>query len=160
MGGYTRTNLNVDTLASSGGIDSAQLGAYAGLSVGAFHLRGGGSASFDTIDTSRMIAVPGVGGSAHARFNGNTSQVFGEVAYSMAFNRIAIEPFAGLAYVHVHDGGFLESGGLAALSGSASNENIGYSSLGLRASAASGRWKTAPCWSRTPPPHGSTPSAT
>jgi outer membrane autotransporter protein len=132
MGGYTRTNLNVDALASSGGIDSAQLGGYAGLSVGAFHLRGGGSASFDTINTSRMIAVPGIGGSAQARFNGNTSQVFGEVAYSMAFNRIAIEPFAGLAYVHVHDGGFLESGGLAALSGSASNENIGYSSLGLR----------------------------
>jgi outer membrane autotransporter protein len=132
MGGYTRTNLNVDALASSGGIDSAQLGGYAGLSVGAFHLRGGGSASFDTIDTSRMIAVPGVGGSAQARFNGNTSQVFGEVAYSMAINGIAIEPFAGLAYVRVHDGGFLESGGLAALSGSASNENIGYSSLGLR----------------------------
>jgi len=132
MGGYTRTNLNVDALASSGGIDSAQLGAYAGLTVGAFHLRGGGSASFDTINTSRTIAVPGVGGSAQARFNGNTSQVFGEVAYSMAFNRVAIEPFAGLAYVHVHDGGFLESGGLAALSGSASNENIGYSSLGVR----------------------------
>jgi outer membrane autotransporter protein len=36
MGGYTRTNLNVNALASSGGIDSAQLGAYAGLTVGAF----------------------------------------------------------------------------------------------------------------------------
>jgi outer membrane autotransporter protein len=132
MGGYTHSNLNVDTLASSGGIDSAHLGAYAGLSVGAFHLRGGASASFDSIDTSRMVAVPGVGGSTHAQFNGNTSQVFGEVAYSMAYNKIAIEPFAGLAYVHVHDGGFLESGGLAALSGAASNDNIGYSSLGVR----------------------------
>ena len=30
------------------------------------------------------------------------------------------------------DGGFLESSGLAALSGSASNESIGYSSLGMR----------------------------
>jgi outer membrane autotransporter protein len=132
MGGYTRTNLNVNALASSGGIDSAQLGAYAGLTVGAFHLRGGGSASFDTIDTSRLIALPGLAETAHAHFNGTTGQVFGEVAYSVAFGRVAIEPFAGIAYVRVHDGGFLESSGLAALSGSASNESIGYSSLGMR----------------------------
>jgi fibronectin-binding autotransporter adhesin len=132
-GGYIHTNVNVNALASSGGIDSALLGAYAGLTVGAFHLRGGGSASFDNIDTSRAIALPGIGGSTSARFNGNTSQVFGEVAYSVAIYGIAIEPFAGLAYVHVHDGGFLESGGLAALSGAASNDNIGYSSLGVRA---------------------------
>jgi outer membrane autotransporter protein len=132
MGGYTHTNLNVDALASSGGIDSAQLGAYAGLTVGAFHLRGGGSASFDTINTSRLIALPGVAETAHAQFNGTTGQVFGEVAYSVAINRVAIEPFAGGAYVRVHDGGFLESSGLAALSGSASNESIGYSSLGMR----------------------------
>jgi outer membrane autotransporter protein len=132
MGGYTRTNLNVDALASSGGIDSAQLGAYAGLTVGAFHLRGGASASFDTINTSRTIAFPGFAENAHAQFNGTTGQVFGEFAYSVAINQVAIEPFAGLAYVRVHDGGFLESGGLAALSGSASNDTIGYSSLGMR----------------------------
>jgi outer membrane autotransporter protein len=133
MGGYTRSNLNVNALASSGGIDSAQLGAYAGLSAGAFHLRGGGSASFDTVDASRAIAIPGFAANAHAHFNGYTAQVFGEFAYSLSINQIALEPFAGLAYVRVHDAAFLESGRLAALAGSASNENIGYSSLGLRA---------------------------
>jgi outer membrane autotransporter protein len=133
MGGYTHTDLNVNALASSGGIDSAQLGAYAGMTVGAFHLRGGASGSFDTIDANRMIALPGFAESTHAHFNGTTGQVFGEFAYSTSINQVALEPFAGLAYVHVHDAAFLESGGLAALSGSASDLGVGYSSLGLRA---------------------------
>jgi outer membrane autotransporter protein len=133
MGGYTHTDLNVNALASSGGIDSAQLGAYAGMTVGAFHLRGGASGSFDTIDANRMISLPGFADSAHAHFNGYTGQVFGEFAYSASINQVALEPFAGLAYVHVHDAAFLESGGLAALAGSASDLGVGYSSLGLRA---------------------------
>lgn len=133
MGGYSHANLNVDARGSSGGIDSAHLGAYGSLSAGGFHLRSGAAASFDTVDTSRSIAVPGFADRTRGRFNGYTAQIFSEVAYSMTAGRVALEPFAGLAYVHVHDAAFLESGGLAALSASANNENIGYSSLGLRA---------------------------
>ncbi len=62
--------------------------------------------------------------------------MFGEVGYGMTFNQVAVEPLAGLAYVHLHNGAFLESGGVAALSGSSVNENIGYSSLGVRAATA------------------------
>ena len=51
----------------------------------------------------------------------------------MAFGSVAVEPLAGLAYVHVRDGSFLESGGVAALSGSSANDNTGYSFLGVRA---------------------------
>jgi outer membrane autotransporter protein len=133
MGGYSHANLHVDARGSSGGIDSAHLGAYGSLSVGGLHLRSGASASFDSIDTSRSVAVPGFTDRTRGRFNGYTAQIFGEVAYSMTVGRLAIEPYAGLAYVRVHDAAFLESGGLAALSAAASNENIGYSSLGLRA---------------------------
>jgi outer membrane autotransporter protein len=135
MGGYSHANLNVDARGSSGGIDSAQLGAYGSLSVGGFHLRSGASASFDTVDTSRTVAVPGFADHTRGHFNGYTGQVFGEFAYSMAVGAVAIEPYAGLAYVRVHDAAFLESGGLAALSSSANDMNIGYSSLGLRAAA-------------------------
>ena len=48
----------------------------------------------------------------------------------------AVEPLAGLAYVHLRDGSFLESGGIAALSGSSAKDNIGYSWLGVRAASA------------------------
>jgi fibronectin-binding autotransporter adhesin len=54
----------------------------------------------------------------------------------MAFNRVAVEPLAGLAYVHLRDGSFLESGGIAALSGASAKDNIGYSWLGVRAASA------------------------
>ncbi len=133
MGGYTHSDVNVDAVGSSAGIDSAQLGAYAASSFGAFNLRSGVAGTFNAIDTSRMVAFPGFSENEHARFNGYTGQAFGELGYGMAFNHVAIEPFAGLAYVLVNTGAFQESGGVAALSGSSSTENIGYSSLGLRA---------------------------
>ena len=117
VAGYMRSDLNVNARASSAGIDSVQLGGYAAGRVGAFNVRGGASYSLDSIDTSRAIVFPGFADKASARFHGNVGQVFGEVGYGMAFGSVAVEPLAGLAYVHVRDGSFLESGGVAALSG-------------------------------------------
>src|SRR4029078_1357720 len=125
VAGYMRSDLNVDARASSAGIDSVQLGAYAAGRLGAFNVRGGASYSLDSIDTSRAIFFPGFTDKASARFHGNVGQVFGEVGYGMAFGRGAVEPLAGLAYVHVRDGSFLESGGVAALSGASASENTG-----------------------------------
>jgi fibronectin-binding autotransporter adhesin len=133
VAGYMRSDLNVDARASSAGIDSVQLGAYAAGRLGAFNVRGGGSYSLDSIDTSRTIIFPGFTDKASARFHGNVGQVFGEVGYGMAFGSVAVEPLAGLAYVHVRDGSFRESGGVAALSGASANENTGYSFVGVRA---------------------------
>ena len=133
VAGYMRSDLNVDARASSAGIDSVQFGGYASGRVGAFNVRVGASYSLDSIDTSRTIVFPGFADKASARFHGNVGQVFGEVGYGMAFGNVAVEPLAGLAYVHVRDGSFLESGGVAALSGSSANENTGYSFVGVRA---------------------------
>ena len=58
--------------------------------------------------------------------------MFGEVGYASTFGNVAVEPFAGLAYVHLDTGSFTEAGGLAALAGSRATEDVGYSSLGLR----------------------------
>jgi outer membrane autotransporter protein len=136
VAGYVRSDLNVSARSSSAGIDSVQFGGYAAGRVGAFNVRGGASYSVDSIDTSRSIFFPGFTDQAKARFHGNVGQVFGEVGYGMAFDRVAVEPIAGLAYVHLHDNAFLESGGAAALSGSAANESTGYSTLGVRAATA------------------------
>jgi len=50
----------------------------------------------------------------------------------MTFGPVAAEPFAGLAFVHLHAGGFNEAGGIAALNGLGNTDNVGYSTLGLR----------------------------
>jgi outer membrane autotransporter protein len=136
VAGYVRSDLNVSARSSSAGIDSVQFGGYAAGRVGAFNVRGGVSYSVDSIDTSRSIFFPGFTDQAKARFHGNVGQVFGEVGYGMAFDRVAVEPIAGLAYVHLHDNAFLESGGAAALSGASGNESTGYSTLGVRAATA------------------------
>jgi outer membrane autotransporter protein len=135
MAGYTHSSLDVAARASSAGIDSGSFGAYADAAFGALKVRAGASATFASIDTSRMIAFPGFGDTTHAHFNGGTGQAFGEIGYGMAFDRVAVEPFAGLAYVRVGTGSFPESGGLAALNGASDAENIGYSSLGVRAAS-------------------------
>ena len=130
--GYLRSDLQADARQSSAGIDSVQLGLYATGRLGAFNVRTGASYSLDDIDASRGIFFPGFTDQTKARFHGNVGQVFGEVGYGMTFNHLAVEPMAGLAYVHLRNGSFLESGGAAALSGASSHENIGYSSLGVR----------------------------
>jgi outer membrane autotransporter protein len=133
VAGYLRSDLNTDARSSSAGIDSVQIGAYAGGRLGVFNVRTGASYSFDSIDTSRAIVFPGFSDQTKASFHGNVGQVFGEISYGMTLGHVAVEPLAGLAYVHVHDGSFLESGGAAALSGFSTHENIGYSFLGFRA---------------------------
>ena len=121
--GYVRSDLHANDRASSAGIDSVQLGAYATGKLGAFNVRGGGSYSFDDIDASRGIFFPGFTDQTKARLHGNVGQVFGEIGYGMAFGNVALEPLAGLAYVHLRNGSFLESGGAAALSGRTAREH-------------------------------------
>ena len=136
VAGYMRTDLNVADRSSSAGIDSVQFGGYAGGKLGAFNVRGGASYSYDSIDTSRAIFFPGFTDKANAHFHGNVGQVFGEVGYGMTLGSVAVEPLAGLAYVHVHDGSFAEAGGLAVLSSASAHESTGYSTLGVRAATA------------------------
>ena len=50
--------------------------------------------------------------------------------------RTALEPFTGLAYVFIDPGTVKENGTLSGLIGSAEDQNVGYSTLGLRAAVA------------------------
>jgi outer membrane autotransporter protein len=87
------------------------------------------------------VIFPGFFEREKASYNGDTGQIFGEVAYPMTTGSMALEPFAGLAYVSVATDNFRERGGLAALEGRDTNQNVGYSTLGLRA-ALTIRWQS------------------
>lgn len=60
--------------------------------------------------------------------------MFGEAGYGLTFGQVALEPFAGLAWVHLDTNSFNETGGsgIAALLGSGTKEDVGYSTLGAR----------------------------
>ena len=133
VAGYTGSDLKINSRGSRAGIDSAEVGVYAGGNVaGALNVRSGATYSFDTISTDRTIAFPGFFDQTHARFNSSVGQVFGELGYGMTINHVAVEPLAGLAYVHVHTGALLENGGVAALAGESNDLGLGYSTLGVR----------------------------
>jgi outer membrane autotransporter protein len=112
------------------------LAAYAGGRLGIFNLRTGVAYAFHRIETSRSIVFPGFADTANASYDGSTGQVFGELGYGLSYGPIALEPFAGLAFIHLHTDALIEKGGAAALTGASNSEDVGYSSLGLRAATA------------------------
>jgi outer membrane autotransporter protein len=134
-GGYTNSAASVSSRMSSANIDTGHLAAYAGASFGAWNLRSAASFSFSTLGTDRSIVFPGFFDTAMAHYDAGTVQAFGEIGYGLTLGAIAAEPFAGLAYVHLHTNGFAETGGfgIAALTGAASDDDLGYSTVGVRA---------------------------
>ncbi len=130
--GYSHSKTEVDNLASTADVDSGLIAVYAGTSMGAWKLRTGGTYAVNFIDTTRSIFFPGFAGRASADYNAGTGQVFGEIGYSASAFGIPLEPFAGLAWVHLNTNSFNETFGPAALAGASSASDVGYSTLGLR----------------------------
>ncbi|WAC28080.1 autotransporter outer membrane beta-barrel domain-containing protein [Ancylobacter sp. SL191] len=130
--GYSQSSADTDALASSSDVDSVLVALYAGTTAGPWKLRLGASYAFNQIDASRTIAYPGYAAPASADYDGGTAQVFGEVGYGFGVGTLALEPFAGLAYVHLSTDAFTETGATAGLSADSTSTGVGYSSLGLR----------------------------
>jgi outer membrane autotransporter protein len=130
--GYSQTSIKDGARASSASVSTAHFGAYAATDLGPLNVRTGAASAFSTVETSRIIALPAFFDHDTARHEAKTAQVFGEVGQAMALGRLAVEPFAGLAYVWLNNDGFSETGGLAALTGAGNVDNLGYSTLGLR----------------------------
>ena len=99
-----------------------------------------GTYGINSVYTTRQIAFPGFMDRDTGRFNAGTGQVFGELGSATAINSVGVEPFAGLAYVHLDTAGFTESGSASALSASRGSQDTGYSSLGVRVAAAYALW--------------------
>ena len=92
------------------------------------------------------IVFPGFGEAAASEGHGTTAQAFGEAGYrfdlaapalgGLPLGHAWLQPFAGGAVVHLHQDGFGEDGGLAALSALAASQDVATTTLGLRAEAA------------------------
>src|SRR5262249_33709610 len=131
-GGYTNASTTVSVRASSANIDSAYFAGYGGTSFGSLNFRSGAALAWHTIGTSRSIAFPGFSEQANARYSAVEGQVFGEIGYGMSFGNTAVEPFAGLAWVYLNTESFNETGGVAALGASGTQDDVNYSTLGAR----------------------------
>lgn len=132
-GGYSRTSLDADKRASSADIDSYHFGLYSGVTLDQVRLKAGATYSWHDVDADREIDFTGFGDKASADYDAQTLQLFGELGYLFDMGGLAVEPFAGLAYVDLHTDSFREDGGAAALSAKSDNEDMTYTTVGFRA---------------------------
>jgi len=132
--GYTGSKNALDGRGSSN-VETAHIAGYGGWSFGAVNLRAGGAYAFHSIDTDRTVAFVGFADRLTARYDGGTGQLFGELGYGFALGNLAVEPFAGAAWVRVHTDAAAERGGLAALNVASTTFETGYTTLGIRAAS-------------------------
>ncbi|EHR03405.1 autotransporter outer membrane beta-barrel domain-containing protein [Bradyrhizobium sp. WSM471] len=130
--GYTGSKNTLDGRGASN-VDTAHIAGYGGWRFGSINLRGGGAYAFHTIDTDRLVNIVGFADRLTSRTDGSTGQIFGEIGYGVAFGKVALEPFAGAAWVRVHTDATAELGGPAALNVAAQTFETGYATLGGRA---------------------------
>ena len=133
MGGYGRSNFDVDDRLSSGSADSYHVGAYGAAQMGTISLRFGSAFAWHDIDTSRTANAGTLSNALSASYNASTVQVFGEAGYRLEDELAGLEPFIGMAYVHTSTDGFTETGGATALTVGSSSANTAFTTLGLRA---------------------------
>ncbi|MEI9923181.1 MAG: autotransporter domain-containing protein [Bradyrhizobium sp.] len=72
-GGYSHSNVDVNTRASSLDADSYHISGYGGVRQGAFGLQGGVVYSSNDISSSRTVAFPGFAQTALANYNAGTT---------------------------------------------------------------------------------------
>ncbi|WP_065257875.1 autotransporter serine peptidase EprS [Pseudomonas bananamidigenes] len=132
--GYSDSSLSMGSgTHSSAKVDSYHLGAYAGHDIGAWRLRTGAAYSWHRADVKRDLQYGDVSAKQKARVDAATTQVFGEAAYRLNLQALALEPFANLAYVHLDSDGFTEKGDAAALKSRGDQRDAVLGTLGARA---------------------------
>lgn len=134
VAGYSDSSVSMGSgTHSSAQVDSYHLGAYAGHEMGAWRLSAGGAYSWHRADVKRDLQYGDVSAKQKAKVDSGTTQVFGEAAYRLNLQALALEPFANLAYVHLDTEGFTEKGDGAALKSSGDQRDAVLSTLGVRA---------------------------
>ncbi|WP_367253297.1 autotransporter domain-containing protein [Pseudomonas sp. stari2] len=132
--GYSDSSLSMGSgTHSSAKVDSYHLGAYAGHDIGAWRLSTGAAYSWHRADVKRDLQYGDVSAKQKAKVDAATTQVFGEAAYRLNVQPLALEPFANLAYVHLDSDGFTEKGDAAALKSNDDQRDAVLGTLGVRA---------------------------
>jgi outer membrane autotransporter protein len=134
-GGFTRTSFEIDGRLSSGTNESVFAALYGAGTWGALTLRLGAAYAWHDFDVSRTIRFPGFSDQVGASYDGWTAQAFAEIGYRIDLGAMQLEPFAGASVLRLHTDGFAEEGGAAALTGSAQDQELATTTLGLRAEA-------------------------
>lgn len=137
LAGYGRSSYYVDSNNASGFSDNYTLGAYGGFEFGALGVRFGTGYTWSGVRTDRNVSFTGFSDSLSGQYDARIFQAFGDVGYRLdagetSFGKLSFEPFVSLAYVNAHTDSFTEDGRLAALTTQGGDNNVTFSTAGLR----------------------------
>lgn len=137
--GYTDGTVKVRDRDSRADIETYSVAVYGGKAWDAGRgrlslLLGAGHAWHD-LDVTRNVSLGG-GQRLTSSYDGKTAQAFVEAGYALPVGeRVAVEPFAGAAWLRQKTDGFRERGGDAALRGDSERADVKTFTLGLRTAA-------------------------
>lgn len=134
MGGGSRNSLSVGSRASWGQLTSQWLGAFGGVDINAFALRGGVAYGWDQVPSNREVAFPGYSDRLSGNTSGDTLTGFVEGALTFKLAQGSVAPFVDLAHTRVETDAGTEAGGAAALAAGGGSADVSFSTVGARAS--------------------------
>ncbi|OIN53758.1 hypothetical protein BFL40_09780 [Pseudomonas costantinii] len=127
-------------------VDTYQLGLHVGHTWDAFGLYGGIAYAQHEIQTKRRVSFPGVENRLAAKYASRTVQTFAEANYKFSHDFWDWQPYLQLANVQQRSDGFNERGGMAALRGKRSKENVNLTTGGVRLNLDLGKAQIGPSW--------------
>ncbi|KAF2405665.1 Autotransporter beta-domain-containing protein [Pseudomonas antarctica] len=142
-GGQTEVKAGARGKAS---VDTYQVGLHVGHTWDAFGLYGGIAYAQHKIQTKRRVSFPGLENSLSAQYASRTVQTFAEANYKFSHDVWDWQPYLQLANVQQRSEGFNERGGIAALKGKRSKENVNLTTGGVRVNIDLGKAQVGPSW--------------
>lgn len=127
-------------------VDTYQLGLHVGHTWDAFGLYGGIAYAQHEIQTKRRVSFPGVENHLSAKYASRSVQAFAEANYKFSHDFWDWQPYLQLANVQQRSDGFNERGGMAALRGKRSKENVNLTTGGVRVNLDLGKAQIGPSW--------------
>ena len=127
-------------------VDSYQLGLHVGHNWEAFGLYGGIAYAQHEIETKRRVSFAGVENRLSAQYASRSVQTFAEANYKFSHDFWDWQPYLQLANVQQRSDGFTERGGVAALRGKRSKENVNLTTGGVRVNLDLGKAQMGPSW--------------
>lgn len=110
FGGYETGEIETDSQRASSDMNNYHAGVYATKPLTHnISLSGGLGTTYHDIDTVRYVVFPGFQDVARGDTAGQTVSAFAEVAHTMEFEDVAIEPFANVSITYSHVDGYTET---------------------------------------------------
>lgn len=133
--GYQKDRAKIDDRLSRVEVDTYSLSTYGLWRSGDWRLRGGASLAWHDFESERTIRLPSGDRQAKADYDGWSAQAFAEVGHRFQLEALALEPFAGLSFLHSRTESYRETGaGDANLDVRKDRNSTLHSTLGIEVS--------------------------